>query len=122
MPSSPMARMASGCTEVFSVPALPASKRSSAIERSRPSAIWLRAELCVQRNSTRDLATSASRRLVDQPFHDDAISPFPFELAVTVIGADHPEAAARMEGQACRVLRKDPRHDLPEPALGIGPA
>src|SRR5262245_50514199 len=122
MPSSPIARIARGCTRAFSAPALPASKRSPAIRRSRRSAIWLRAEVCVQGNTTRALAMSASRRLVDQPFHDDAISPLPFELAVTVIGGDHPEAAARMEGQACRVLRKDPRHDLPEPALGIGPA
>src|SRR5215468_7031852 len=122
MPSSAMARIARGCTDVFSVPALPASKRLPAMERRRPSAIWLRAELCVQRNSTRDRAISASRWLVDEPLHDDAIPPLPVELAVTVIGADHPESAPRMKSQACRVLGKDPGHDLPEAALGIGPA
>src|SRR5262245_26522081 len=121
MPSSPMARMASGCTDVFSVPALPASKRSPAMERSKPSAIWLRAELCVQRNSTRDLAMSASRRLVDQTLHDDAVAPLALELAVTVIRADDPEAAPLMKSQTGRVLGKNPRHDLPEPALRVGP-
>src|SRR5262252_3319700 len=122
MPTSAMARMASGCTEVFSVPALPASKRSPAMERSHPSAIWLRAELCVQRNSTRDLLMSAFRRLVDQTFDNDAIPPLPLELAVAPIGADHSEAAPRMQSQACYVLREDPRHDLPEAALRVGAA
>src|SRR5215831_15710280 len=120
MPTSAMARMASGCTEVFSVPALPASNRSPAMERSHPSAIWLRAELCVQRKSTRDLAMSGSRRLVDQTLHDDAVAPLAFELAVPLIRADDPEAAALMKGQARRVLREDPRHDLPEAALRVG--
>src|SRR5262249_31570872 len=122
MPTSAMARMASGCTEVFSVPALPASKRSPAMEQSSPSAIWLRAELCVQRKSTRDLAMSAFRRLVNQTFDDDAIPPLPLELAVSSIGADHSEAAPRMQSQACYVLREDARHDLPEPALRVGAA
>src|SRR5438094_2427891 len=58
MPTSAIARMASGCTRVASVPALATSKRSPASERSSPSAIWLRAELWVHRNSTRCLFTS----------------------------------------------------------------
>src|SRR4029450_3188889 len=90
------------------------------MERSHPSAIWLRAELCVQRNSTRDLAKSASRWLVDQTLHDDAVAPLALELAVTVIRANDSEAAPLMKGQAGHVLRKDPRDDLPEPALRIG--
>src|SRR5437870_13868504 len=53
MPTSAIARMASGCMRVASVPALATSKRSPASERSSPSAIWLRAELWVHRNSTR---------------------------------------------------------------------
>src|SRR5215471_12620146 len=122
MPTSAMARMASGCTEVFSVPALPASKRSPAMERSHPSAIWLRAELCVQRKSTRDLAMSGPWRLVDQTLHDDAVTPLALELAVPLICADDPEAAALMKGQARRVLREDPRDDLPEAALRVGAA
>src|SRR5262245_53671103 len=122
MPISAMAWMARGCTEVFSVPALPASKRLPAMERSRPSAIWLRAKLCVQRKSTRDLTMSASRQLVDQTFDDDAVPPLPVELAVPVIRADDPEAATRMKSQTRRVLGEDARHDLPETALRVGPA
>src|SRR5262245_5207194 len=121
MPTSAMARIASGCTEVFSVPALPTSKRSPAMDRSSPSAIWLLAELCVQRNSTRDLAMSA-RRLVDQTFHDDAVPPLALELAVSLIRADDSEAAPLMKGQAGRVLGEDARHDFPESALRVRPA
>src|SRR5437667_1360353 len=58
MPTSAIARMASGCTRVASVPALASSNRSPASERSSPSAIWLRAELWVHRHSTRCLFTS----------------------------------------------------------------
>ena len=61
-PASAIARIASGCTRVASVPALAASKRSPARARSQPSAIWLRAELCVQRKSTRRRAVMAARR------------------------------------------------------------
>src|SRR5438132_13356113 len=53
MPTSAMARTASGCTQVASVPALATSSRSPAKARKNPSAIWLRAELCVQRTRTR---------------------------------------------------------------------
>src|SRR5215210_2797095 len=52
MPSSSIALTASGLTPVASVPALMASKRASATCLSSPSAIWLLAELCVQRNRT----------------------------------------------------------------------
>ena len=48
-----IARTASGLTPRASVPALATSKRSAVRRRSSPSAIWLRAELCVQRKSTR---------------------------------------------------------------------
>src|SRR5215212_1335176 len=51
-PISSIALMASGLTCVASVPALMASKRSPAMCLSSPSAIWLLAELWVQRNST----------------------------------------------------------------------
>src|SRR5262245_27305082 len=57
-PRSAITRMASGWTEVFSVPALWASKRSTANERRNPSAIWLPAELCVQRKCTRGVSRS----------------------------------------------------------------
>jgi hypothetical protein len=50
-PSSVMARLASGRTWLASVPAQKASKRSPARWRRKPSGIWLRAELCVHRNS-----------------------------------------------------------------------
>src|SRR5581483_11983175 len=53
IPSSAIARIASGRTRVASVPALNAWKRSPPRWRSRPSAIWLRAELWVQTNRTR---------------------------------------------------------------------
>src|SRR6266508_4204286 len=56
MPTSAITRLASGWTRVISVPALATSKRSPASARRNPSAIWLRAELCVQRNKTRCLA------------------------------------------------------------------
>src|SRR5215210_5357335 len=52
MPSSSIALTASGLTRVASVPALMASKRSPATCLSSPSAIWLLAELWVQRNRT----------------------------------------------------------------------
>src|SRR6185295_5802380 len=116
MPSSAMARMASGLTDVFSVPALPASKRAPAIARRKPSAMWLRAELCVQRNRTR------GRLMSEQPLHDHAIAPLPVELAVPLVHADHPEAAPFVQAQARGVLGKDPGDDLPEAALGVGPA
>src|SRR5215471_4249294 len=90
--------------------------------RSSPSAIWLRAELCVHRKSTRDLTMSASRLRVDQTLHDDAVTPLALELAVPLICADDPEAAARMKSQACRVLGENARHDLPEATLRVGPA
>src|ERR687894_571062 len=51
-PTWAIALMARGLTWVASVPALDASKRSPARCLSRPSAIWERAELCVQRNRT----------------------------------------------------------------------
>src|SRR4028118_2186439 len=54
-PSSRIASIASGLTCVASVPALKGSKRSPARYPSSPSAIWDRAELWVQRKSTRDL-------------------------------------------------------------------
>src|SRR3972149_5054277 len=47
-----MARIARGWTRVASVPALATSKRSPARARRNASAIWLRAELWVQRKST----------------------------------------------------------------------
>src|SRR5215211_979749 len=51
-PISSIARTASGLTWVASVPALCGSKRSPPRWRSRASAIWLLAELCVHRNRT----------------------------------------------------------------------
>src|SRR6266496_2213044 len=62
IPTSPMTRIASGWTRVASVPALAASNRSPPSARRKPSAIWLRAELCVQRKSTRRLVTRCSLR------------------------------------------------------------
>jgi hypothetical protein len=46
-------RMAGGRTWVASVPAEKGSKQSPARRRRKPSAIYLRAELCVHRNRTR---------------------------------------------------------------------
>src|SRR3712207_6397750 len=67
-PTSRIASMASGRTRVFSVPALEASKRSPAMCRSSPSAICERAELWVQRKSTRDRSrVSATAQLHVQP-------------------------------------------------------
>src|SRR5215216_2744104 len=61
-PSSSIARIARGLTWVASVPALMASKQSPARCLSSPSAIWLLAELWVQRNRTlaRSLASAAA--------------------------------------------------------------
>src|SRR3712207_7263717 len=61
-PISPIVLTASGLTRVASVPALMASKRSLARCLSSPSAIWLLAELWVQRNRTlaRSLASAAA--------------------------------------------------------------
>jgi len=52
MPISSIAIMASGLTRVASVPAENASKQSPDKCLSSPSAIWLLAELWVQRNRT----------------------------------------------------------------------
>src|SRR5215208_4992009 len=52
MPISSIALIARGLTRVASVPALMASNRSPARCLSSPSAIWLLAELWVQRNRT----------------------------------------------------------------------
>ena len=53
MPISRMASIANGFTRAAgSVPALKVSTWRPAFARSRPSAIWLRAELPVQRNKT----------------------------------------------------------------------
>src|SRR5215210_5691620 len=69
--STPISRIvstASGLTRVASVPALNASKRAPARCRSRPSAIWERAELWVHRKRTRDLPfASAIAGLQAQP-------------------------------------------------------
>src|ERR1700686_5176129 len=53
MPSSLITAIASGLTRPGRVPALLTSKRSAASWASNPSAIWLRAELPVQRIKTR---------------------------------------------------------------------
>src|SRR3954454_12064512 len=71
--SSRIASIASGRTWVASVPAEYASKRSPPRWRSNPSAIWLRAELWVQRKRTRcsfivHLPTLPDRSLVDRFF------------------------------------------------------
>src|SRR4051794_33947567 len=70
-PTSLMARIARGRSRVASVPALDASNRSLVRCRSHPSAIWLRAELWVQMNSTRCLVVSApgSSKLIPYPIH-----------------------------------------------------
>src|SRR5215471_19247629 len=53
MPSSAMTPTAIGRTCVASLPAENASKRSPPSARWRPSAIWLRAELCEHKNRIR---------------------------------------------------------------------
>src|SRR3712207_6595803 len=59
-PNSSIARTASGLVWVASVPALCASKRSPPRWRSRPSAIWLLAELWVHTNRTLARSSPAS--------------------------------------------------------------
>src|SRR5438034_9574851 len=77
MPSSSIARIANGRTCIASVPAENASKRLPPSCRSRPSAIWLRAELCVHTKSTRRLVfesgkpVSANADLLLMRYHDD---------------------------------------------------
>src|SRR5687767_7192413 len=64
-PTSAIARTARGRTRVRSVPALWTSKRSPPRWRSQPSAIWERAELWVQRKSTRVGSVTADQRPVE---------------------------------------------------------
>src|SRR5918994_5398562 len=64
-PISSIALIASGLTRVASVPALCDSKRSPARCLSRPSAIWLLAELWVHRNRT--LARSPNSAATNAP-------------------------------------------------------
>ncbi len=64
MPCSAMTRIASGRTNVASVPALATSKRSPAQARNRPSAIWDRALLCVQMTRMRGRFIEVSVRVV----------------------------------------------------------
>src|SRR5262245_33530557 len=59
---------------------------------------------------------------VQQLLDDHAVPPRPFELAVPMVDADLAETAPTVEREACSVLRKDARDDLPEPALGVGAA
>src|SRR5687767_13622581 len=66
-PISFIARMASGLTWVASVPALITSKRSPARWRSRPSAIWLLAELWVHRNRTLVRSPNSATATTDAP-------------------------------------------------------
>src|SRR5258705_716802 len=122
MSRSAIARIASGWTDVFSVPALSASQRSAASARRKPSAIWLREELWVQRNRTRVLSIVSLRASVsvEESLDDDAVAPLAVELAVAPIHTDHPEPAALVQGQARRVLGKDAGDDLPEPPGGVG--
>ena len=60
MPISRITSVASGLNLVGETPALATSKRSPAMCRSKPSAIWLLAELPVQRNKTRFIFISRS--------------------------------------------------------------
>src|SRR5215211_2722435 len=67
MPISSIALMASSLTWVASVPALIVSKRSPATCLSSPSAIWLLAELWVQRNRTLLLCGASAAATNDAP-------------------------------------------------------
>src|SRR5678815_4315056 len=122
MSRSAIALIASGWTDVFSVPALHASQRSAARARRKPSAIWLRAELWVQRNRTRivSMITPSRSGSVEESLDDDAVAPLAVELAVAPINSHHPEPAALVQAQARRVLGKDAGDDLPEPPGGVG--
>jgi hypothetical protein len=60
MPIAFIASTASGWTLVGFMPALKHSYRSPAILLSRPSAIWLRAELSEHKNSTRFVTSHPS--------------------------------------------------------------
>ena len=64
-----MTRTAPGLSSVGVVPALVTSKRSPARWRRKPSAIWLRQELAVQRNRTRIFFTTGSFDSFGFPIH-----------------------------------------------------
>src|SRR5262245_47640182 len=66
--------------------------------------------------------SSARRRLVEKALDDDAVAPRAVELPVATIHADDAESAALVQREACGVFRKDPRHELPEPTLGVDAA
>src|SRR5262249_38189435 len=59
-------------------------------------------------------------RRAEQSLDDDAIAPLAIELAVALVHTHDPEAASLVENEARGVLRENPRHDLPEPALAVG--
>src|SRR5262249_39889833 len=100
MPTSAIARMASGCTRVAFVPALATSKRSPASERSSPSAIWLRAELWVHRNSTRCLFTSHLPCSLDRTSRSRAQCRPATEVVVAVTTTQHFTLARRVTAES----------------------
>src|SRR5437899_208542 len=99
MPTSAIARMASGCMRVASVPALATSKRSPASERSSPSAIWLRAELWVHRNSTRCLFTSHLPCSLDRTSRSRTQCRPATEVVVAVTETQHFTLARRVSAE-----------------------
>src|SRR2546425_10768722 len=114
MPTSAIARMASGCMRVASVPALATSKRSPASERSSPSAIWLRAELWVHRNSTRCLFTSHLPCSLDRPSRSRTQCSPEAEVGVAVTTTQHFTLARRVTAESVGPAR------LPAAVAGAG--
>src|SRR5919199_415710 len=107
-PTSSIARMASCLTRVASVPALCASKRSPARWRSSPSAIWLLAELWVQRNRTlaRSPTSAAATTTTSAPLlgsGEQVIGGLAEQLpgGLAVEGVETPLAAPLLAHQPC---------------------
>ena len=67
----------------------------------------------------RDAQSFAQCGIAEEFLNDDTITPHPVDLAMSMIHADHPEAYLLMQPQTCRILREDPRHELPEPQVCV---
>src|SRR5882672_3095732 len=57
--------------------------------------------------------------IAEEFLNDDTVTPHSVNLAMAMIHADHPEAYPLMQHQACRILREDPGHELPEPQVCV---
>ena len=97
MPRSAMARIASGWTDVFSVPGAVGLVPSPPAHGGSPRPSGYGPSCACRGTGRASWASSASAGSVQEPLDDDAVAPLAVELAVAPIDADHPEPAALVQ-------------------------